>query len=137
MMQSSEWRTIAAISLGAIAGALSRYYLGIWISQHWASPFPYSTFLINVSGCFCMGLIMTLVPTLAPPFSAELRLMLAVGFLGSYTTFSTYGLETLNLVRTGRPEMALIYAFSSVALGVAGVQGGVWVAKLLLFLGRA
>jgi fluoride exporter len=137
MIQSSECRTIAAISLGAIAGALSRYYLGIWISQYWASPFPYSTFLINVSGCFGMGLIMTLVAAWGTPFSSELRLMLAVGFLGSYTTFSTYGLETLNLVRTGRPEMALIYAFSSVLLGVIGVQCGVWVAKFLLFLGRA
>lgn len=127
----TEWRNILAISLGAIAGALSRYYLGAWIAQRYPSAFPYGTFLINISGCFGMGLIMTILPNLAPRFSHELRLLLAVGFLGAYTTFSTYGLETLNLIRTGRPEMAWIYALGSVALGVLGVLGGVWVGKHL------
>jgi fluoride exporter len=130
-MQSVEWRTVIAISFGAIAGALCRYYLGLWISQHVGSPFPYATFAINISGCFAMGLIATLLTTLALPWRSELRFILAVGFLGSYTTFSTFGLETLNLFRTDRPLMAWVYSLGSLVFGVLGVQWGVWLAQRL------
>jgi fluoride exporter len=117
-------RAPIGISLGAIAGALSRYYLTLWATHQFGTAFPYATFIINLSGCFCMGLIATLAtnPTLISP---ELRLLLTTGFLGAYTTFSTYGLDTITLAQNQRPIRALVYWAGSAMFGaVAVVLGG-------------
>jgi fluoride exporter len=117
-------RAPIAISLGAIAGALSRYYLTGWCTSQWGTTWPYGTFIINLSGCFLMGLVATAAPgpTLIYP---ELRLLLTTGFLGAYTTFSTYGLDTVTLAQNQRPAAALGYWAGSAVLGaLAVVLGG-------------
>jgi fluoride exporter len=119
-----------AVSLGAIAGALSRYYLGLWMTQRLGSYFPYGTFIINISGCLIMGFFATLATERILPISPELRLFVAVGFLGSYTTFSTYALDSVNLLGTRQGFLALTYWLGSAFLGVTSVQLGAFLTRL-------
>ncbi|MGI0490430.1 fluoride efflux transporter CrcB [Alkalinema pantanalense CENA528] len=131
MTLDPQLRAPIAIALGAIAGALARYYLTLWFTQRFGTDFPYGTFIINVSGCFLMGLVATLA--LDEQFvSPEMRLLLTTGFLGAYTTFSTYGLDTVNLIRLDRLIIAAGYGLGSAALGLLAVQAGTIVAQQIL-----
>lgn len=120
-----------AISFGAIAGALSRYYLTSWFAQRFGTNFPYGTFFINITGCLLMGFFATFVVERVGAISSEVRLLVAVGFLGSYTTFSTYGLDTVGLARNHQLAMASFYWLGSAILGVTCVQLGAMLARLL------
>jgi fluoride exporter len=130
MLQDPNLRYPIAISLGAIAGALSRYYITLWFADRFGIGFPYGTFFINLSGCLAMGFFMTLAVEKMAIISSELRLMVATGFLGAYTTFSTYGLDTINLLRSRAFLLAVSYWAGSAVLGIIGVQLGVVLAKL-------
>jgi fluoride exporter len=115
-------RNPVAISLGAVVGALSHYYLGLWFAQRFGVSFPYDIFFINISGCFLMGLVFTLATETVITITPEVRLLLATGFLGSYTTFSTYGLDTVSLIDAKRFVPALIYGLGSAIVGIASVK---------------
>lgn len=117
------------ISLGAIAGALSRYYLTLWFAQRFGT-IPVGTFFINLSGCFVMGFFATLALERVNLISPEMRLLVAVGFLGSYTTFSTYGLDSVLLL--GRNfTIAGFYWLGSAVLGIVCVQLGIMLARFV------
>ena len=124
-------RAPLAVSFGAIPGALSRYYLSLFFAQLLGSSFPYGTFVINLSGALVMGFFATLVleRTIISP---DLRLMIAVGFLGAYTTFSTYALDTANLLRVGSQSVAWFYWAGSAVLGVLSLEVGSFLARRLL-----
>lgn len=124
-------RNPIAISLGAIAGALSRYYLTLWFAQRLGTNFPYGTFFINLTGCFAMGFFVTWAMDRVVTISPEVRLLVATGFLGSYTTFSTYGLDTITLLRLHRFIPAGLYWIGSALLGIFSVQLGVLLARLM------
>ncbi|MFH7027141.1 MAG: fluoride efflux transporter CrcB [Heteroscytonema crispum UTEX LB 1556] len=130
IFKQAEIRSAIAISLGAIPGALSRYYLTLWFAGRFGTSFPYGTFFINVSGCFAMGFFATFALDKVAIISPEMRLMVATGFLGAYTTFSTYGLDSINLLRTGNLLTATFYWGGSAILGIIGVQLGVILARL-------
>ena len=123
-------RAPVAISLGAIPGALSRYYLTLLAARWFGPSFPYGTFVINITGALIMGFFVTLAleRTLTSP---DLRLLVAVGFLGSYTTFSTYALDTSVLLRSGSLAIAGFYWLGSAILGVLGLQFGSFLARRL------
>ncbi|MGL5927216.1 fluoride efflux transporter CrcB, partial [Chroococcidiopsis sp.] len=123
-LQQPAIRNPIAISFGAIAGALSRYYLTLWFVQRFGTSFPYGTFFINLTGCFAMGFFATLALERAIAISPEVRLLVAVGFLGSYTTFSTYGLDTVALARNHQIATASLYWLGSALLGIVCVQLG-------------
>lgn len=125
MLQNSVTRAAVAISLGAIVGALSRYYLGLWFNQLFGTGFPYSTLIINISGCFVMGFFTTLLIGPLRTISVDARLLVTTGFLGSYTTFSTYELDTAKLLQEGNLEIGLFYWFSSAVLGMVCFQLGI------------
>jgi fluoride exporter len=127
MLHDPALRAPIAISLGAITGALCRYYLTLWFTHQFGIRFPYGTCFINLTGCLAMGFFVTLA--LEKSFPPELRLLIATGFLGAYTTFSTYGLDTLQLVDRA-PSTALFYWSGSAILGVLCVQIGVFLAKI-------
>jgi CrcB protein len=121
-------RTPIAIALGAVPGALSRYYITIFAARWLGTAFPFGTFFINLTGAFVMGFFVTftLERAIASP---DLRLLIAVGFLGSYTTFSTYALDTAALLRTSSLVSSLFYWAGSAALGFLCLELGSFLAK--------
>jgi CrcB protein len=119
-----------AVSLGAIPGALSRYYLTVLFSQWLGASFPFGTFFINLSGALLMGFFATLALERVIT-SPELQLLITTGFLGSYTTFSTYALDTSVLLRGRNRAKALFYWAGSVVLGGICLEIGIALAKLL------
>jgi fluoride exporter len=121
-------RAPLAIALGAVPGALSRYYLTLLFTRWLGTSFPYGTFFINLTGALAMGFFVTLTLERAIQ-SPDLRLLIAVGFLGSYTTFSTYTLDTSVLLRNGTYGFGLFYWAGSAVLGVIGLEIGGWLAR--------
>ena len=130
MLQDPTIRNPIAIGLGAIAGALCRYYLTLWFVQRFGTAFPYGTFFINITGCFAMGLFTTLLLERVFILPLEVQLMITTGFLGAYTTFSTYGLESFIMLRDRPLIAASLYWASSAILGIVSVQLGAIVARL-------
>lgn len=130
MLRNPALRAPLSISLSAIAGALCRYYLGIWFIQLRGEAFPYSTILINLSGCFVMGFFVTLSLNQAIEVHSDLQLMITTGFLGSYTTFSTYELDTMTLLDRSL-ELDLLYWFGSALFGVLSLKLGAALAKFV------
>jgi fluoride exporter len=126
MLLDPAIRSPIAISLGAIAGALSRYYISSWFIQQFGN-LPYGIFFINLSGCFGIGFFMTLA--IEKSLSPDLRLLVMTGFLGAYTTFSTYGLDSINLLNSGKITLAGLYWGGSAVLGVLCVQLGIILAN--------
>ncbi len=86
------------IALGAALGANARYLVGVWAGNRLGADFPYGTLIVNIVGSFALGFLLTL-GTDQLQLSPEVRLLLAVGFLGSFTTFSSYAVESMNLWR--------------------------------------
>jgi fluoride exporter len=120
------------VGLGGFLGANARYWLGGWIQDRWGTAFPWSTFVINVTGSFVLGLFMTLVAErFAVRHAPVLRLLIAIGFVGSYTTFSTFEFETLALVETATWLRAFGNAFGSLFAGFVSVWLGVFLARVL------
>ncbi len=125
-----ELEKILYISIGAIFGANARYWLGTWVTQKIGTAFPLGTFLINLTGSFLIGLFMTLASDrfLVDP---RWRLLFVVGFLGAYTTFSTFALESYNLILKGQWFAGLFNLLGSTLLGVLAVGLGVYLGKSL------
>jgi CrcB protein len=120
----------AAVAAGGAFGAILRYYLGGTVLGRWAAPFPLATFVINVSGSFFIGFFLTLT---AERFQVDplIRLALAVGFVGAFTTFSTFEYETARLFEDGVRIYALLNIALSVVVGFAAVWGGIFSARLI------
>ncbi|MEB3883221.1 fluoride efflux transporter CrcB [Lyngbya sp. CCY1209] len=131
VLQLPAVRNPIAIAFGAVAGALSRYYLTLWFVERFGVAFPYGTLLINLTGSMAMGFFVPLALN-SGIISPEVRLIVAVGFLGSYTTFSTYELETYNLFQQQRFAIAVLYWAGSAILGVLSVLLGTMLARSLL-----
>jgi CrcB protein len=117
------------IGLGGFLGANARYILGGWIAARYGTSFPYGTLVINVSGSFLIGFFLVLV---SERFIVHLnwRLFFAVGFLGGYTTFSTFSFESFTLMRDGSFFLALFNMVGSVVLGLIAVLIGAALARL-------
>ena len=111
---------------GAGFGGLARYVAGTWIMAKYGGRFPLGTFVINITGAFLIGVLMTLLTERFHPHP-HWRLFLVVGFLGGYTTFSSFEYETFQAIRDGERWLGLLYLVGSVALGYAGV----WLGTLL------
>lgn len=118
------------ISAGAVLGANARYWLGGWAAQKWGSGFPFGTLMINVTGSLLLGFFMTLA-TERFLIDPRWRLLVAVGFLGAYTTFSTYTYESLNLLLNGQWLAGLGNSFGSAVLGILFIGLGVYLGKML------
>lgn len=130
-MDNAFVRTVMAIALGAIPGALGRYFITELATATIGQDFSYyGTFFINVTGCFIIALFYTLAEKKFRTLSPEVRLAIATGFCGAYTTFSTYGLETFTLIDQGNTAVALAYWLGSMVVGMISVQLGVALGKL-------
>jgi fluoride exporter len=121
---------VLAVAAGGALGAASRYGVDSLIERRSFAIFPWSTFTINVSGCFLIGLVIAaLVDRHEAP--AWVRAGLVVGVLGGYTTFSTFAQETLDLLRADDVWLALLYSFGSLAAGVLAVLIGTALGRTL------
>jgi CrcB protein len=118
---------ILIIGFGGFLGAISRYYVSGWV-QHLSQSvhFPYGTLAVNVLGSFLLGFLMRYT-FLQQVFSPEMRLLLFIGFLGAFTTFSTFSLETFNLLEDGAVLPALANMGANILLGLAAV----WLGQVL------
>ena len=117
-----------AVAAGGALGAVLRYYLGGTLLARAAAPFPTATFVINVTGSFVIGLFLTLA-TERVHVSPHLRLAVAVGFVGAYTTFSTFEYETAKLIEDGDVTRALLNVVLSFVVGLLAVWLGIFAAR--------
>ncbi|MFN3267219.1 MAG: fluoride efflux transporter CrcB [Deinococcales bacterium] len=106
------------IALFGALGSLARYGVGVW-ARSLGVAFPYGTLIVNVAGCFILGFVSTLA--LEGRVSETVRLALAAGFCGAFTTFSTFELEVMNAVLEGRTWVAVLYVLLSLSLGFLAV----------------
>lgn len=119
------------IALGGASGALSRHLLANWIHSLWEGKLPLGTLLVNVLGSFAIGLVFVLVVE-KQLLHAEWRGVLMVGFLGAFTTFSTFSLETIALLEAGHLATAVGYMFGSAVLCVLSAGAAVYLGRLLI-----
>lgn len=131
MLQSVTLLGLVAIAIGAIGGATSRFYLTEFCKSAIGKNFPYGTFIINITGCLLMGFFFTLFKGI-PGFPTEIDLLVRTGFLGSYTTFSTYGYDTLALWRNNKKGSTIFYWAGSAMLGVVAIVIGRFLAQLIV-----
>ncbi|NCP86638.1 MAG: fluoride efflux transporter CrcB [Anaerolineae bacterium CG_4_9_14_3_um_filter_57_17] len=117
------------ISAGAILGANARYWLGGWAAEKFGAAFPYGTLIINVTGSLVLGFFMTLI-TERFIVDPRWRLFVAIGFLGAYTTFSTYTYESANLILTGQIWAGVLDLLGSSVLGVVAVTTGILLGRV-------
>ncbi len=118
------------IALGGAAGALARYALGNYIGSRMGFRFPYGTFVINISGCFVIGVSMALFARTT--MGVYWRYLVPIGFIGAYTTFSTFEYETLRAVQDGQFAIGLLNVGLSVITGFAAVWLGDIVGKVFV-----
>jgi fluoride exporter len=111
------------IGMGGFLGAIARYSVALWIGQNWGRMFPLGTLIVNISGCFLISLLMSLF-TERFMVSPQIRMFLVIGFLGAYTTFSTFEYETGNLVKDGEWLLAMLNVLLSVIAGFAALKLG-------------
>ncbi|MBP8001045.1 MAG: fluoride efflux transporter CrcB [Chloroflexi bacterium] len=116
------------IAMGAAAGANARYLVGLWAGNRLGADFPYGTLIVNVIGSFILGFLLNL-GTGRLQLSPEARLLLAVGFLGAFTTFSSYTVESLNLFREATLWRGLLNITANNLVGLLGAILGATLAR--------
>jgi CrcB protein len=133
------------VAIGSAVGGLARFVVGTWLQRRlddWAPrtaaapylPFPIGTLIVNVTGAFVLGAVLVVVARQGPHANA-MRLLLAVGLCGGYTTFSTFSADTIGLMENGGGTLAALNVGASVALGLIAVLAGSLVARAIM--GRA
>jgi CrcB protein len=116
------------ISLGAILGANARYLVGMWSVERFSAGFPVGTLVVNVTGSFVLGFLLTALDGRLP-LSSDLRFFLGVGFLGAYTTFSSFSVETLVLLREGSIVFGIANIFANNIAGLTAALLGFVLAR--------
>lgn len=119
-------KQILFVGLGGASGSIFRFLMSVFINKYSSMGFPLATFIINILGCFCIGIFSNY---LSP--NDNLRFLLIAGFCGGYTTFSTFAFENLNLIQNNQLATAVIYTLLSVIIGIAAVWGGMQSAKYI------
>lgn len=121
--------TLLMLGVAGALGSVARFAFSEWATKRWPGTFPLATLLINVTGAFALGLLMTVGG--ADSALAQERLVLGTGFLGGYTTFSTLSYDTHSLYRSGQTGAAWLNALGSLAIGLAAAALGIAIGTLL------
>lgn len=119
------------IALGGSLGAIARYWVGAEVADRLGVKFPYGTFVINMSACVIIGFSLTYLGKHVE-LNPAWRYLIPTGFVGAYSTFSTYEWETLSSLRTGAFSLAALYAIGSLLLGLLAAWAGMVLAEIIL-----
>lgn len=118
------------IALGGALGSVARYWVSSTVAGRMGSRFPYGTFIINLTACLIVGFSLTYLSKRVE-LNPAWRYLVPIGFIGAYSTFSTYEWETLSTLRAGAFAMAALYALGSLVLGLVTTWLGVFLADLI------
>ena len=118
------------IGAAGFLGAVTRYRVDRWITYRMKGSFPWGTLLVNLTGCFILGLLISVLAERMAP-NSDLRAALTVGFVGAYTTFSALAYQTLTLSENGSIDLAILYVLASLVPGVAAVWLGTLIGRSL------
>jgi fluoride exporter len=118
------------IALVGALGSVARYWIGATVTNRMGTRFPWGTLVINLTACAAIGFVLTWMGRRAG-FGSGWRYLVPVGFVGAYSTFSTYEWETMSLLKAGGFPVAALYSFGSLILGLAAVWCGMVAAELL------
>jgi CrcB protein len=127
-LESADVTRYLLVAAGGAAGAVARYAMTLFVATFWKSDFPLATLMINVSGSFILGFFSTFAAERAP-IDPLWRLLIATGFVGAYTTFSTFEYETERLAANGAIAWGVLNVVSSVLAGFIAVRLGVVLAR--------
>jgi fluoride exporter len=127
-----SWYQVVVLSVGGVLGVNARYWLGVAISRWTGTQFPWATFTINVTGSFAIGLFTVFLARWLPQHP-HARLLLVVGFLGGYTTFSSFSFESMTLWERGERGLCLTYMIGSVVAGFVAVLFGTALGRGLVY----
>lgn len=117
------WRSVLLVALGGAAGSVLRFLCSVAISRWTKAAFPWSTFCVNVIGCLCIGFFIGYLQK-SGVGNTQLKMLLTTGFCGGFTTFSAFALENLQLFQNGQAGTAILYALSSMVIGILAVWAG-------------
>jgi len=121
---------LVLVALGGALGAVSRYLMSTWVTNKLGSIFPWGTFAVNILGSFCLGLIfiLSLDKSMINP---QLKMFISIGFLGAFTTFSTFSVETVNIIKGGDFSGAFLNIGASIIIGLGASFLGMTAGQLL------
>ncbi|WP_257670040.1 fluoride efflux transporter CrcB [Parapedobacter tibetensis] len=123
-------KQLVMVGIGGGVGSIFRFLVSVLTSKYFQGTFPLATFIVNLSGCFFIGLLVGFFSQ--PPIAnTNLRLLLITGFCGGYTTFSAFASENLLLMQNNQSITSIVYTVTSVSLGIFFVWVGVWVTKMV------
>jgi len=117
------------IAVGGALGSLTRFWVGSMVANRFGTKFPYGTFVVNITACLIIGFSLAFMGRRAE-INAAWRFLIPIGFIGAYSTFSTFEWETFSSLQTGAFFVAALYVVLSVVLGLAAVWCGVLIARL-------
>jgi CrcB protein len=118
------------IAVGGALGSIARFWVGSTVAGRLGIRFPYGTLIVNITACVIIGFSLTYMSRRAD-LNPAWRYLIPVGFIGAYSTFSTYEWETLSTLRSGAFFLAALYAGGSFVLGLIAVWGGSWLAEAI------
>lgn len=119
-----------AVAVGGALGSIARYALSTWIFDISSHKFPYATLAVNVLGSFFMGVLFVIIIEKAA-LPTEMRSLLMIGFIGAFTTFSTFSLDALGLWQNGHIFMSVVYMLATVILCLFAISSAIWLTRLL------
>lgn len=122
-------QSILMVGIGGFVGSVLRYLISYYMKVSWSTVYPIGTFTVNLAGSFLIGII--IAAALTENLNQQARLLLATGFCGGFTTFSTFSFEFFSLLQNGHTGYAFLYAGSSLVLGLFFVWLGFSLGKLL------
>ncbi|MFT6748410.1 MAG: CrcB protein [Flavobacterium sp.] len=122
------FKTIIYVAIGGAIGSVLRLLISIIINKYLSNSFPFATLLVNVLGCFLIGILVGIFDK-NNVIDTSLKYLLITGFCGGFTTFSAFGLENVSLFQNQNPFYALLYIGLSVVLGLAAVWFGLFITK--------
>jgi len=122
---------IFIVGVGGFIGSIARYFAYLWARNYFPGNFPIATLIVNVVGCFAIGVLAEAIRKTFP-LQEEFALLISVGFLGALTTFSTFGLETTDFLRENFFSMALLNVLANLCLGILAVFAGRYLYSLFI-----